>query len=247
MSTLDSPADEPEKRSHSQPSDSEISRHQFINKQDNLRQPQLKLDAPLRMVETAFLASAASLIWFINFYFPLGPILRIFFPVPIALVYLRWGKRAAWMAALTSGLLLSVLMGPVRSLLFVMPFAFMGVLLGASWRRRVPWIVSISLGSILGTLGVFFRLWLLSLLSGEDLWVYVINQVTDLVEWLFLRLGILGSPTAYIINLGAIALIILNNFLYLFLVHLVAWLLFDRLGNPIPRPPHWVQVLMDYE
>ncbi|MFN6517890.1 MAG: DUF2232 domain-containing protein, partial [Nostoc sp. CreGUA01] len=24
-------------------------------------------------------------------------------------------------------------------------------------------------------------------------------------------------------------------------------LLFDRLGNPIPRPPHWVQVLMDYE
>ncbi len=75
-------------------------------------QPQLKVDAPLRMVETAFLASTASLIWFINFYFPLGPVLRIFFPVPIALVYLRWGKRAAWMAAVTSGLLLAVLMGP---------------------------------------------------------------------------------------------------------------------------------------
>lgn len=218
-----------------------------VDQQNNLRQPQLKLDAPLRMMETAFLASTASLIWFINFYFPLGPLLRIFFPVPIALVYLRWGKRAAWMAAVTSGLLLSVLMGPIRSLLFVMPFAFMGVLLGAAWYRRVPWIVSISLGTVLGTLGVFFRLWLLSLLSGEDLWVYVINQVTEIVEWIFLRLGILASPSTSLINSGAIALIIFNNFLYLFIVHIAAWLLLDRLGNPIPRPPRWVQVLMDYE
>ncbi|WP_026735817.1 DUF2232 domain-containing protein [Fischerella sp. PCC 9605] len=232
MSILDSLPDEPEER---------------IDKQNNLRQPQLKLDAPLRMMETAFLASTASLIWFINFYFPLGPLLRIFFPVPIALVYLRWGKRAAWMAAVTSGLLLSVLMGPVRSLLFVMPFAFMGVLLGAAWHRRVPWIVSISLGAVLGTVGVFFRLWLLSVLSGEDLWVYVINQVTEIIEWIFLKLGILASPSVSLINLGAIALIVFNNFLYLFVVHLAAWLLLDRLGNPIPRPPRWVQVLMDYE
>ncbi|BAZ68506.1 hypothetical protein NIES4106_32700 [Fischerella sp. NIES-4106] len=218
-----------------------------LDQQDNLRQPQLKLDAPLRMMETAFLASTASLIWFINFYFPLGPLLKIFFPVPIALVYLRWGKRASWMAALTSGLLLSVLMGPVRSMLFVIPFAFMGVLLGAAWYRRVPWIISISLGAVLGTIGVFFRLWLLSVLSGEDLWIYVINQVTEVVEWIFLKLAILSSPSTSLINLGAIALIILNNFIYLFLVHIAAWLLLDRLGNSIPRPPHWVQVLMDYE
>jgi uncharacterized protein YybS (DUF2232 family) len=218
-----------------------------LDQQDNLKQPQLKLDAPLRMMETAFLASTASLIWFINFYFPLGPLLRIFFPVPIALVYLRWGKRASWMAAVTSGLLLSVLMGPVRSMLFVIPFAFMGVLLGAAWYRRVPWIISISLGAVLGTIGVFFRLWLLSVLSGQDLWIYVINQVTEIVEWIFLKLAILSSPSTSLINWGAIALIILNNFIYLFLVHIAAWLLLDRLGNPIPRPPHWVQVLMDYE
>ncbi|RAM49610.1 MAG: DUF2232 domain-containing protein [Hapalosiphonaceae cyanobacterium JJU2] len=213
-----------------------------LDQQDNLKQPQLKLDAPLRMMETAFLASTASLIWFINFYFPLGPLLRIFFPVPIALVYLRWGKRASWMAAVTSGLLLSVLMGPVRSMLFVIPFAFMGVLLGAAWYRRVPWIISISLGAVLGTIGVFFRLWLLSVLSGQDLWIYVINQVTEVVEWIFLKLAILSSPSTSLINWGAIALIILNNFIYLFLVHIAAWLLLDRLGNPIPRPPHWVQV-----
>ncbi|MBP5972201.1 DUF2232 domain-containing protein [Brasilonema sp. CT11] len=207
----------------------------------------MKLEVPLRMVETAFLASTASLIWFINFYFPLGPVLRIFFPVPIALVYLRWGKRAAWMAAVTCGLLLSVLMGPVRSLLFVIPFAFMGVLLGSTWNRRVPWIVSITLGALLGTIGVFFRIWLMSVLTSEDLWIYVINQVTDFVEWVVLKLGILVNPSVFWIQVGAIALIIFNNFIYLFTVHLAAWLLLDRLGNPIPRPPRWVQVIMDYE
>lgn len=245
MSILDSLPDEPER--HPSPGSPTPHNH-WLDKEQQLMPPQLKADAPLRMVETAFLASAASLIWFINFYFPLGPVLRIFFPVPIALVYLRWGRRAAWMAALTSGLLLTVLMGPARSLLFVMPYGFMGVLLGATWyRRRVPWIVSITLGTLLGTLGVFFRLWLLSVLSGEDLWIYVISQVTEFIEWVFFNLSLLTSPSVFLIQVGAIALIVLNNFIYLFVVHLAAWLLFDRLGNPIPRPPRWVQVLMDYE
>ncbi|CDN11644.1 MAG: DUF2232 domain-containing protein [Richelia sp.] len=244
MSILDPNAEEPEERLSGS---SGASSHQNSSLQEEFRKPRLKVDAPLRMVETAFLASTASLIWFINFYFPLGPVLRIFFPVPIALVYLRWGKRAAWMAAVVSGLLLMVLMGPTRSLLFVMPFALMGVLLGATWYRRVSWLISISLGTLLGVVGVFFRIWLLSLLSGEDLWVYVINQVTSFLEWGLLSVGMLTTPSIFLIQIGAIALIAFNNFIYLFVVHLAAWLLLDRLGNPIPRPPQWVQVLLDYE
>lgn len=259
MSIVNSLPEEPESSSTSESLSSESKRRdtqeqlqpdQISNQSENfskLQPPQLKASAPLRLVETAFLASTASLIWFINFYFPLGPVLRIFFPVPIALVYLRWGNRAAWMAAVTSGLLLSVLMGPVRSLLFVMPYAFMGVLLGATWHRRVPWIVSIILASLLGSLGFFFRMWLLSILSGEDLWIYLINQVTEIAEWVFLKLGLLTSPNVFLIQVGALALVVLNNLIYLFVVHIAAWLLLDRLGNPIPRPPHWVQVLMDYE
>ena len=108
---------------------------------------------PLMMVETAFLASTSSLLWFINYYFPMGPFLRVFFSIPIALLYLRWGKRASWMGAAVSGLLLSVLMGPTRSILFVIPFALLGVLLGATWRRQSSWWVSIALGTLLGSIG----------------------------------------------------------------------------------------------
>lgn len=209
--------------------------------------PTAQKPIPLEMVETAFLASAASLIWLINYYFPLGPILRIFFPIPLALIYLRRGGRAAGMGLLVAGLLLSVLMGPTRSILYIMPFGLIGVQLGAVWRRQGGWYFSIFTGTLIGVFGFLFRFWLLSIFLGENLWLYVVNQVTIWVNWVFLRLGILAQPDLLLIQGVAIGAIVVNSILYLFVVHLVALLIFDRLGNPIPRPPQWVQVLFEYD
>jgi len=197
----------------------------------------------LAMVETAFLASAASLIWLINFYFPPGPLLRLLFPIPIALVYLRRGVRASWMSVLTTGLLLSVLMGPTRSILYVMPYGVMGVQLGAFWRRKAGWGISVIVGAIIGTFGFFFRFWLLSIFLGEDLWVYATSQIAQFLEWGFVQLGLLAQPSLWLIQVMALALIILNSIIYVFAVHLVSLLVLNRLGNPIPPPPHWVQVI----
>jgi len=210
------------------------------------QEQQRQFNTTVVMVETAFLASTASLIWLINYYFPLGPVLKMFFPVPIALVYMRRGHRASWMAALVSGLLLSVLQGPTRSILFLIPYGLMGVQLGALWKRQANWLFSIGIGTLLGTLGFFFRFWLLSILLSEDLWVYVMTQITELVEWGFVKLGLLAQPSLTLIQVVAIVAIVVNNAIYLFVVHLVALLIFDRLKNPIPRPPQWVQVLLDY-
>ena len=199
------------------------------------------------MVETAFLASAASLVWLIYYYFPVGgPALKVFFPIPIALIYLRRGRRASWMAAIVSGLLLLVLMGPTRSIVFLMPYGLMGVLLGACWQRKISWLFSIIFGAILGSLGMFFRFWLTSVLVGENLWVYVITQITEVADWLFFKLGILAQPSFILIQTLALGLIVINNLVYLFAVHLVSLMLLDRLKNPISRPPEWVRVLLDY-
>lgn len=210
-------------------------------------QPEVKSSAPLAMVETAFLASTASLIWLINVYFRLTSLLRMFFPIPIALVYLRWGSRAAWMSAAVSGLLLSVLLGPTRSILFIMPYGLLGVLLGFFWRRKASWLFSIGTGTLLGAFGTFFQIGLLSLLLGEDLWVYITVQITGLVGWVFEKLGWLTEPSLALVQAVAALAVLVNNAVYLFVVHLVALVLLDRLGNPISRPPEWVRVLLDYE
>ncbi len=243
---------------HSASSEDPLSSEQSAStlETDNLQQPQLHPEellnssgniSPLIMVETAFLASAASLIWLFNYYFPLGPVLQVFFPVPIALIYLRWGSRASWMAALVSGLLLSILMGPSRSILFFIPYGLMGVQLGALWRRQAKWSLSIFIGGLVGAFGFFFRFWLLSLLLGEDLWAYLIGDFTTVVEWIFVKLGWLQEPNLFLIEAIAITAILLNNLLYVFVVHLVSLLVLDRLGNPIPRPPAWIEIMLDYD
>jgi uncharacterized protein YybS (DUF2232 family) len=202
-------------------------------------------EPPVRLVETAFLASTTALLWLLNYYFPLGPVFKIFFPLPVALIYLRWGWRAGWMAALVATLLLSVLMGPTRSILFLFPYGIVGIQLGACWRRRVSWFQSISLGAAIDCVGVFFRFWLTSILVGEDLWVYLMARLRDVAEWIFVQLGILVEPSLLSIQIFAVCVILMSNILYLFVVHLVAILMFEKLGNPLPKPPAWVESLLE--
>ena len=201
----------------------------------------------IALVESAFLASTASLIWLIDYYFRLGPFLKMLFPLPIALVYLRRGRRASIMTTIVCGLLLGILMGPPRSIVYIIPYGLMGIQLGALWRNGASWYLSLLVGSFIGSFGFFFRFWLFSILLGEDLWIYVINQIRGLAEWIFLKLGILAEPTFITIQILAIAVVLVNNLIYSLTVHLVALLMLDRLHNPIPRPPNWIKIILDYE
>jgi len=197
----------------------------------------------LVVVETAFLASATAIIFLINFYFPL-PFVRLLYPLPIVLVYLRWGGRSAWVAVIVTALLLTILMGPTRSLQYLIPHGLQGVLLGYLWRRGVSWFVSVPIGTMLGSLGTTFQLVLVSVLLGENVWLYSLVQASNFLNWLLPQLGILDQPDLLAIQALAIAGIIGGNFIYLLLVHIGAWLLFDRLQISIPAPPQWLEALL---
>ena len=69
--------------------------------------------------------------------------------------------------------------------------------------------------------------------------------MTNFFDWAFLKLNILAQPDFTLIQAIAALMIFVNSFIYVFAVHLVALLVFDRLGNPIPRPPNWIQVILD--
>lgn len=211
------------------------------------QQPVLKSPATLAMVESAFLASMVSIIWLINYYFPIGPLLRILFPIPLALVYLRWRSPTAIKGVIAAGLLLSVLMGPTRSIVFLIPYGLQSLQLGFCWVRNAPWAFSIFTGALIGSFGFFFRFWLFSILLGENLWQYVMSQITNLVDWIFLKLNILAQPDLLLVQLLAVLMVFINSLIYMLAVHLVALLILDRLGNPIPRPPQWLKVILDYD
>ncbi len=199
---------------------------------------------PIVLVETAFLASAAALVWLVNFYFPIGPIMLLF-PIPIALIYLRWGNRPAGMTALTAFLLIAVLMGPLRSLQYLMPYGVLGWTLGALWQRRGRWRITIPVGTAITNFGTFFKIWLVSLLLGEDLWLYFTMQVMGLLEWGIDKLGLLWQPTIGAVQIATVCFLLFKDLIYTTSVHIVAWYLCDRLGNSIPDPPKIVQAIFN--
>jgi len=199
---------------------------------------------PREMVETAFLASTTAMLFLINYYFPLGPLLRMLFPLPTALAYLRWNSRAAWMAMVVTALLLAILMGPTRSIQYIVPYGLVGVTLGYLWKRDFPWSGSLSIATMIGSFGTAFQFAFQSLLLGENLWNYLIVQITGFLNWLMQLFGSLEQPDFATIQTFVIAAIIFSNFAYQLLVHLVAWIVLDRLGNPIPSPPKWIESLL---
>jgi uncharacterized protein YybS (DUF2232 family) len=199
---------------------------------------------PREMVETAFLASTTAMLFLINFYFPLGPLLRMLFPLPTALTYLRWNSRAAWMSMVVTALLLAILMGPTRSIQYIVPHGLVGVTLGYLWKRDFPWSGSLSIATIIGSVGTAFQFAFLSVLMSENLWNYSISQITGILNWVMQLFGSLEQPDFATIQIFAIAAIIFSNFAYQLLVHLVAWIVLDRLGNPIPSPPKWIESLL---
>jgi uncharacterized protein YybS (DUF2232 family) len=138
-------------------------------------------------------------------------------------------------------------MGPPRSIQYLMPYGVVGVLLGGLWKRQVSWAVSMGWSMIVMAMGFFFQLNLLSLLVGLDLWLYVNRQITGFLDWAVIKLGLLLQPDILVVQLFAVGLIFLNAILYMLLVHLVAWLVFDRIGVAIPDPPLWLQTFLEYQ
>jgi len=199
---------------------------------------------PREMVETAFLASTTAMLFLINYYFPLGPLLRMLFPLPTALAYLRWHSRAAWMAMIVTSLLVAILMGPTRSIQYIVPHGLVGVTLGYLWKRDFPWSGSLSIATMIGASGTAFQFAFLSVLLGENVWNYSIVQITNFLNWLMQLFGSLEQPDFATIQIFAIGAIIFSNFAYQLLVHLVAWVVLERLGNPIPKPPKWIESLL---
>ena len=202
-----------------------------------------------RLVETAFLSSTAALLWLVSVYLnPALPLVRLFFPLPVAIAVLRWNVRAGQMCLTVSTLLLTVLLGPTRSIIYLMPYGLLGLWLGWLWQRQQGWVYSVSTGSILSSLGLIFQLLLSSLLVGENLWALFTLQLTGFVNWLLdvslSWMGLHVVATVALVRLAIVGLVVVNSVIYVFTLHLVAALIVEKLGQALPPPPRWVQVLL---
>lgn len=196
-----------------------------------------------RQVETAFLASTAALLWLLSFT-PLLPLVRLLFPLPVALAVLRWDPRTGAMTVAVATLLLTLLIGPTRSVLYCMPYGILGWQCGRLWRQQRSWYRSLADSTLLMTLGLIFQLSLSSLLVGENLWSYVTLQLTGLTNGLLSWLGLEVVAPLLLVQGVIVGFIAFNSLIYALTMHLIAAMLMERLQCPLPLPPPWLMALL---
>ena len=199
----------------------------------------------LRLVEGAYLAATTALIWLPLYYLPVGGALfRLALPLPLCLLQLRRGGRSGAEGLVLAVLLLTALMGPLRGPLLLFPYGLLALWLGWSWCRDLSWWWSWSVGVLLGTAGFLVRVFVLSLLVGENLWVVITRAGAALLDRLIALLHLPISPDLTQVQLMALMLVVIQEVIYVLSVHALAFWIFPRLRSPIPEPPRLLHGLV---
>ena len=207
--------------------------------------PALSRHQAIRLVEGAYLAATTGLIWLALYYLPVGGALfRLALPLPLALLQLRRGGRSGVEGLLLSVLLMTALMGPVRGPLLLFPYGILALWLGWCWGRGFSWWLSWSVGVVLGTLGFLMRVLVLSLLVGENLWVVITRAGAGMLERVITLLHLPISADLGSVQLMALALVVLQELIYVLSLHALAFWIFPRLRSSIPGPPRLLHGLV---
>ena len=217
-------------------------------KSSSLNKVPLSKRNALKIVESSYLAATTSLIWIALYYLPIGgAVFRLALPLPLALLQLRRGFKTGIEGVIICVMLLTVLMGPIRGPLVLFPYGFLSLWLGYSWYKRWNWLLSWSVGVVIGTMGFLVRVFVLSVLVGENLWVIITRAGAALIEKGIDIFNLSFTPDMTQVQLVALCLIIIQEIVYVLCLHALAYWIFPRLKSCMPEPPTLLENLISLE
>ncbi len=202
----------------------------------------------LKIVESSYLAAATSLIWIALYYLPIGgAVFRLALPLPLALLQIRRGFKTGINGVIVSVVLLAALMGPLRGPLILFPYGLLSLWLGYSWQKGWNWWLSWSVGVAIGTMGFLVRVFVLSLLVGENLWIIITRAGAAILEKGIDIFNLPFTPDMTHVQIVALCLVITQEIVYVLCLHALAYWIFPRLKSYIPEPPTLLDNLISLE
>ena len=202
----------------------------------------------LKIVESSYLAAATALIWIALYYLPIGgAVFRLALPLPLALLQIRRGVKSGIEGVTICVMLLTALMGPLRGPLVLFPYGFLSLWFGYSWQNGWNWWLSWSVGVSIGTMGFLIRVFVLSILVGENLWVILTRAGAGLLEKGIDIFNLSFTPDMRQVQVVALFLIITQEIVYVLCLHALAYWIFPRLKSSIPEPPALLENLISLD
>ena len=219
-----------------------------IIKSSSLYKAPLSKRNALKIVESSYLAASTALIWIALYYLPIGgAIFRLALPLPLALLQIRRGVKTGVEGVTICVMLLTALMGPLRGPLVLFPYGLLSIWLGYSWKKEWNWWLSWSVGVSIGTMGFLVRVFVLSILVGENLWVILTRAGAGLLEKGIDIFNLSFTPDMSQVQIVALCLVITQEIVYVLCLHALAYWIFPRLKSSIPDPPALLEALISLE
>ena len=219
----------------------------FVKSRSLFKAPLSKRKA-LKIVESSYLAAATALIWIALYYLPIGgAVFRLALPLPLALLQIRRGAKTAIEGITICVMLLIALMGPLRGPLVLFPYGLLSLWLGYSWQKGWNWWLSWSVGVAIGTMGFLVRVFVLSILVGENLWVIITRAGAALIEKGIDIFNLPFTPEMTQVQMVALCLVITQEIVYVLCLHALAYWIFPRLKSSMPEPPALLENLISLD
>ncbi|KAL5761532.1 hypothetical protein ACOSP7_017796 [Xanthoceras sorbifolium] len=196
----------------------------------------------LRLVECSMFAAVTGLVYFLSNSLSIENYFGCFFSLPIVISSMRWGVAAGRKTMVATAMLLLVLSGPVKALVYVLTHGILGFTMGSLWRLGANWGLSIFLCTMARTAGAMGYILTSSFLIRENILALITINIHASLTFIFTATGINIIPSMNVIYAIFGTLLLLNSGFFVFLLHLLYSVFLTRLGMKASlRLPGWLE------
>ena len=193
------------------------------------------------IVEGGMMAAVGGLMYFGSILLRLDAHVASLYPLPVVLMCLRWNAGAAARCVAVTTLLLCAVAGPLRGLTYFFMNGALALVLGACWRRGVPWYASICACALARSAGVCGAIATTSALMRENLAAIFVANITSVLENVHASVSphlftsgrsaaLFDVPPGAIYACAGIT-IVLNSIVYCLLLHLLYAIVLKLMGR----------------
>ncbi|KAK1551611.1 hypothetical protein Q3G72_001251 [Acer saccharum] len=188
----------------------------FNNEQEKI--PQFEDLAPdgvvylktLRLVECSMFAAVTGLVYFLSNSLSIENYFGCFFSLPIVISSMRWGVAAGRKTMVATAMLLLVLSGPVKALIYILTHGILGFTMGSLWRLGANWGLSIFLCTIARAVGAMGYILTSSFLIRENILALITLSIHTTLTLIFTATGVNIIPSMNVIYIIFGTLVLLN-------------------------------------
>lgn len=230
--------DEFEQNSQTDPSLSRLPPNVSVGKQN----PNQYRSLPA--VETAFMASVGTALWFCGRILRLDAFILLFYPLPAIYMAARWGLQHSNHALICTTFIIFTQMGPLYAILYFLNTGLLVWTYSRALWYSWPWFPTLVAGAAAKCLGLVAQFMWISVILRYDAWKAVTFQIQGLLTAsaaLITRLipkMALSAPSALHIQIAVAFVLILHSFYHVFFTQFITSLMLLRVSADVELKRH---------